>query len=112
MLVRELRRRINRFLIPSIALSLTLYFVYSLFYGSRGLVALKELETKAGEYRSNLNALRERHDQLAHKVRLLRPESLCPDLLEERAKAVLGFTHADEKVILDAAKPEKPKAAK
>lgn len=105
MLIRELRRRINRFLIPSIALSLTLYFVYSLFYGSRGLVALKELEIKAEEYRTNLDALREKHDQLAHKVKLLRPESLCPDLLEERAKVVLGFTHADEKVILDAAKP-------
>ena len=105
MLIRELRRRINRFLIPSIALSLTLYFVYSLFYGSRGLVALKELEIKAEEYRTTLDALGEKHDQLAHKVKLLRPESLCPDLLEERAKAVLGFTHADEKVILDAAKP-------
>lgn len=101
MMIRELRRRINRFLIPSIALSLSLYFLYSLFQGSRGLVALKKLEVSAGEYREKLDNLRNEHDQLAHKVRLLRPESLCPDLLEERAKAVLGYSHESEQVLLE-----------
>lgn len=101
MLIRELRRRMSRFLIPSIALSLSLYFLYSLFQGSRGLVALKKLEVSAGEYREKLDHLRDEHDQLAHKVRLLRPESLCPDLLEERAKAVLGYSHENEQVLLE-----------
>jgi hypothetical protein len=32
---------------------------------------------------------------------MLRPDSLDPDLLEERARAVLNLGHPDDRIILD-----------
>ena len=37
---------------------------------------------------------------LEHRVQLLRPESVDPDLLEEQARARLGLSEPDEVVIL------------
>ena len=100
MIVRELRRRIHRYFIPSLFFCLTLYFVYSLFQGGRGMFALKGLEEEIKSLQIQRDTLQERHDQLAHKVKLLHPESLCPDLLEERAKEVLGYAHKNEEILI------------
>jgi len=37
---------------------------------------------------------------LEHRVSLLRPESVDPDMLEEQARSRLGLTDRDEVVIL------------
>lgn len=100
MIIRELRRRAQRLIVPSLAICLVAYFMYHLIQGSRGLLAMRDLEHTLGEYRNRVTDLKAKHDQMVQKVRLLRPESLCPDLLEERAKAVLGYTRKNEQVVL------------
>ena len=37
---------------------------------------------------------------LAHRVGLLRPDSLDPDMLEERARMLLNYGHRDDRIIL------------
>jgi cell division protein FtsB len=101
MVIRELRRRAQRFIIPSLAICLVAYFMYHLIQGGRGLLAMRDLEHTLGEYRGRIADLKTKHDQMMQKVSLLRPESLCPDLLEERAKAVLGYTRKNEQVVLN-----------
>lgn len=100
MLIRELRRRAQRFIVPSVVICLVGYFAYHLIQGSRGLLAMKDLERTVTEYQDRLAQLKEKHDQMLQKVRLLKSDSLCPDLLEERAKAVLGYTRQNEQVVL------------
>jgi cell division protein FtsB len=100
MIIRELRRRAQRFIVPSLVICLVAYFMYHLIQGGRGLLAMRELEQTLAEYRQRVGDLKEKHDQMLQKVRLLRPESLCPDMLEERAKAVLGYTRKNEQVVL------------
>ena len=50
--------------------------------------------------RSTDTALAAERARLALRVRLLNPGSLDPDLLEERAHAVLGYGRGDEVMIL------------
>lgn len=39
---------------------------------------------------------------LENKVAMLRPGSIDPDLLEERARVMLGYHHPDELVVIHA----------
>jgi len=99
-LIHEVRRRSNKYFIPCLALVLTIYFIYSLIQGGRGLIALNNLEKTVHERERRFAALQVQHDRMAHTVNLLHPNSLCPDLLEERAKAVIGYAHENEQIYL------------
>lgn len=46
------------------------------------------------------DSLRHRRETLEDKVAMMRPDSINKDLLEERARIVLGFRRADERDIL------------
>lgn len=76
------------------------YFLYHTVEGERGWVAQMRLqnETKAAE--ENLANLRKEREALEHRVKLIRPESIDPDLLEEEARKSLGYTKPNEIVIL------------
>ncbi len=45
--------------------------------------------------------MQEEQEILERRVQLLRPDSLDPDMLEERARKVLNFAKKDEVVIYD-----------
>ena len=49
---------------------------------------------------ANAAVLNEQKTQLEHRVGLLRPNSLDPDLLEERARVVLNYARDDEMLVL------------
>ena len=63
-------------------------------------MTLRALEDSLEQAKIHLNHVTEKHDKLAHRVDLMKPGSICPDLLEEQAKNVLGYAHCDEKVVL------------
>ena len=46
-----------------------------------------------------LNRLSNERQELEHRVRLLRSESLDPDLLEERARAVLNYGLKEDRIL-------------
>lgn len=100
MILRELRRRSHRYLLPSLLVCVIVYFVYHLVQGKRGLWALHQLQMTQQDYAQQLEVKQKQHDHLLHQVTLLRSDSLCPDLLEEQAKKVLGYTHPQERVLL------------
>ncbi|ARN84112.1 FtsB family cell division protein [Candidatus Nucleicultrix amoebiphila] len=100
MLLREFRRRFYRFSIPSILICLMFYFAYHIVQGDRGLLSWVRLQQKLKDSKVQLLALRDEHDHLENKVRLLRPESLCLDLLSEQAKMVLGYMDRKEVMVL------------
>ncbi len=99
MFLRELRRRAPHFIGPSIAIYAIAYFAYHMIQGERGLIAWQKLDLKVQQTETEFAALQKEHDILENRVKLLRDESLCPDLLNERAKKVLGYLHPNEVVV-------------
>lgn len=97
----EIRRRARLMLGPLIGICLALYFGYHALHGERGIFAIGELDRKIGAAREVLSLETERRNLLEHRVVLLRPGSIDPDLLEERARLLLNFGRPDDVIILD-----------
>lgn len=100
MLLREIKRRSNRFLGSSAAVCLVAYFAYHLVEGRRGLFAWQHLEVQLARAQKRVTGLKKEEQILTNRVNLLRPESICTDLLVERAKEVLGYVHPHEVVVM------------
>lgn len=80
--------------------ALVLYFGYFAINGNHGLLAWLRLQHEIEATQVDLDRLQAERMPLEHRVRLLRPESVDPDLLEEQARARLGLAEPDEVVIL------------
>jgi cell division protein FtsB len=100
MATRPLRRGTRGLGFALACLALAAYFGYFLFYGNHGLVNLARVQHEIELKRAELDRVRADRLALEHRVSLLRPESVDPDLLEEQARARLGLTERDEVVIL------------
>lgn len=100
MILRDLKRRAQKYALQSLLMCLVLYFLFHLMQGGRGLMTLRSLENKIQESSGRLETLKAAHDKLAQKVELMKPGAVCPDLLEEQAKQVLGYSHPEECVVL------------
>ena len=97
----SLRRRIRRVSVSFLGVSATFYFVFHVFHGDRGLIAWAQLRQQVVEVEATAKALAAERQYLENTVRLLHPESLDPDMLDERARLMLNFGHPDELIILD-----------
>ncbi len=99
-LVHEIRRR-GRHVLPQVLLAATLgYFGYHIIQGEHGVLAWLQLEKELRVAKANAAVLNDEKSQLEHRVSLLRPDSLDPDLLEERARVVLNYARGDEMLVL------------
>jgi cell division protein FtsB len=103
----EMRRRFRHAAAPVICACAVVYFGYHAIQGDHGLITYlrygQYIETLQAEYDRTLQS----RQTLEHRVSLLRTKSLDPDLLEERARDVLGFAHPDDRVIyLDQPQPD------
>jgi cell division protein FtsB len=77
------------------------YFGFHAVYGSRGLLAWHQLSQRRGQLMEELTSKKAALAALENRVQLLRPQRIDPDLLDERARAMLGFTAADESVVME-----------
>ncbi len=98
-LLGELRTRARLIVGPVLAATLFAYFAYHAVQGDRGLLAWIKLRQQVAEAGIELARIEARRDALAQRVRLMRPESLDRDLLEERVRAVLGYVGREDVVI-------------
>lgn len=98
---RKNRLAISQMLTTFISFSLFLYFGFHLVHGEMGYFALRGLEQKEVEMAARQGELQGKRVALENRVALLRPNSLDLDMLDERARAVLGFTNPQELVVLD-----------
>jgi cell division protein FtsB len=70
-------------------------------HGNRGYFAWRGLQQKLTVAEQKYDEKLAERKALENRVKLLRPDSLDPDMLDERARIVLGFVKPDERVILD-----------
>ena len=85
---------------PIVVMALVFYFGYFAVNGNHGLVAWLRLQSEIETKQVEFDRLQAERVTLEHRVSLLRPESVDPDLLEEQARARLGLAEPDEVVIL------------
>jgi cell division protein FtsB len=64
------------------------------------LKARADLEGRKAVLAGELAGLQEVKQRLERDVSLLRPESLDPDMLDERARAILNLAHSDDLIML------------
>jgi cell division protein FtsB len=92
--------RFTAFIVPLLACAAGGYFGYNLQTGEHGLKARADLERRKEVLTGELAGLKEVKDRLERDVALLRPESLDPDMLDERARAILNLAHPDDLVMM------------
>jgi cell division protein FtsB len=86
------------------------YFIYHTVEGERGWVAQMHLQNEVDTAQAALDKLQKEHQELEHRVHLMRPESLDPDLLDEESRKTLNYSKPDEVIILSPQdkKPDAP----
>ena len=78
---------------------LIFYFGFQALTGDRGLLSRAEREATLQQRSRELAALRSERQSLELRARLLRDQSLSADLLDERARSLLGFADPKDYVI-------------
>jgi cell division protein FtsB len=68
--------------------------------GDRGLLTWLRLKQELAEAQTAEAHLSNERAAMARRVRLLRPDNLDPDMLAERAHAVLNYGRGDEYIVL------------
>jgi cell division protein FtsB len=76
------------------------YFGINAYTGDHGLRAKKDLDREIAELSVELKHAKAEHDQWQRRVSLLRSDSLDPDMVEERARALLGYVDPRDVVVL------------
>ena len=82
-----------------IGVCLSIYFSYHLIAGPRGYFSLVLLENKIADVSVEYSQLKEKREAVEKKVVMMRPGSIDRDLLEERARYMLGFKYEDEVIL-------------
>lgn len=95
------RYLIRQNLMTLIGVCLCFYFSYHAVQGNRSVLTLYSLSQSIATTSLEASSLRSDRQGLEQKVRMLRPGSVSRDLLEERARAVLGYKYSDEVSILN-----------
>jgi cell division protein FtsB len=86
--------------LPTAALAfLIFYFAFHAFTGDQGLLSSGQRNETLSAKTRELAALRAQRQDLEARARLLRDGSLSRDLLEERARSLLGFADPRDYVI-------------
>ena len=98
-LAHEVKRRTRAAIAPFLLILMVTYFGMSFVQGDRGLLAWIRLSDEITLVQSDLADLMVRRTRIEHRIQLLRPNGLDLDMLDERARALLGFAHKDEIVI-------------
>lgn len=99
-----IRRRLRRFLIPltlySVSAAVAGYFVHHAHSGARGFEAREKYEAQAQDLTNELEIVRSERADWDRRIALLRSDQIDRDLLEERARVMLGRVHRSDLVII------------
>jgi cell division protein FtsB len=86
--------------LPTAALAfLIFYFAFHAFTGDRGLLTSNQRDAALIAKTRELAQVQRQRQDLETRARLLRDTSLSADLLEERARSLLGFADPRDYVI-------------
>jgi cell division protein FtsB len=91
--------RVRPYLTTAALSLLIVYFGFHAFTGERGLLSSGQRDATLAAKQAELAKVRAERQDLEARAKLLRDTSLSADLLEERARSLLGFAHPNDYVI-------------
>ena len=98
------RKRARKVLIPlalyGVSGLMVAYFLHHAHSGARGLEANRQLKIQAHEISAELDTLKIERAEWERRIALLRSDQIDRDLLEERARTLLGRVHRNYLVII------------
>ncbi len=100
-LFQEMRARARYVIGPVLGVCAVGYFAFHVVHGDRGLIAWWDIKQRVAAAKETLAVARAERETLELRVRLLHPGSLDSDMLEERARLMLNYGHAEDIIILD-----------
>jgi cell division protein FtsB len=75
-------------------------FSWHAFYGQRGFDYRERLAAESVKLGNDLAVIEKQRSNFEHRVSLLRPESIDPDMLDEMARMTLDLARSNELVVL------------
>lgn len=76
------------------------YLGYSAISGQYGIESQKEMKAQIGELKARAAALDAEIHDYRHRAALFTPQQLDPDIVSERARALLSMAHADDIIVM------------
>ncbi len=83
-----------------VAAALIGYFWFHAYSGQRGLRAKHEIDQQMIALTDELRRLKSEKGLWERKVALLRADAIDPDMLDERARALLNVAHPNDLVLM------------
>ena len=101
-MVSHRRRRaiLTAFALYTFAALFVGYFAANAFTGNHGLRAQADLEQQLASMQGELTHLKAERALWERRVALLRSDRIDPDMLDERARALLGYADPRDLVLL------------
>jgi cell division protein FtsB len=81
------------------------YFGVNAFSGNRGLKAQQDIDRQVAALTADLDRLKLEHAQWQRRIALLKSDDLDPDMLDERARALLDYVEANDLTMMIENKP-------
>src|SRR5579862_9814853 len=103
---RRLRSILTALGLYVVAALLIGYFGVNAFSGNHGLNAKQDIDQQIGALSSELAKLQVERKQWERRVALLKPRGLDPDMLDERARALLDYAHPNDLTLM--LRPQRP----
>ena len=98
--VRKFGHRLNEVVLPGFFMLLIVYFGYHAIQGDWGLIRYLQVDQKIELLEAEATIVADRRTALEHRVALISHiDGVDPDLLDEQARYMLGFSHPDDFVI-------------
>jgi cell division protein FtsB len=76
------------------------YFAVNAYTGEHGLIAKQDLDQEIGQLTSQLEGVRAERAVWERRVSLLKSDNIDPDLLDERARALLDYADPRDLVLM------------
>jgi cell division protein FtsB len=99
---KRIRSILTALCLYAVAALLVSYFGVNAFTGNRGLRAKEDIERQIAELTAEIDRARAERAQWERRVALLRSEKIDPDMLDERARALLSYAHPNDLILLNA----------
>ncbi len=107
-LLGELKKRLRYAVGPVLGIGIFGYFAYHAIEGERGLFAYMRLQDRVAEAEQTRQEVAMVRAEIERRVAMLRPDHTDPDMLDERARAMLNLAQPDEVVVFPRRGPARP----
>lgn len=90
---------VGRLFLPGLTVLVLTYFSFHAVNGRYGYRALQTQQEQIVELKSTRATLSEQRKEMHARINLLKLATIDPDLLDERARQLLGYVRSDELLI-------------